>query len=475
MHLSLSLGPSFLESTLANTPVDFTNLFAESKNSVITKLEQKVLFLPGQSLSDAINKVAPKELHPKLERVMVSSRLMEKIIETRLGGSVAQIVTRGFEDWLSLRQPGDSKHFESNPSRTENLGSQELVFGINERVNSSGQITKELAMSELEFIAEKLKLSDIKKVCLQFLFSHLNPKHLKMAESFLLEKGFQVFCGLPSKESTDEVLHWRKNALNACFAGTFREMREDIVTALQDQIAADQIFFLAGDGHWIVDDQNCLTHTLFGHIESLAKASRPFFTSQEGCVLHLGREQWILLDPLQRTHFWDSPWGPIELSTPRHQKLQLQPTTEVAGNAWGEISFSTKNRGYEPGPICFGKSFHPCIVDLFFSDIAGQLGGPVSPQANARLTENLQAMLKSSRTKDRSSVDKLILELRREVFAQIAMDTIFFNQPKTVLLTGVFAPLFIKDLKSQHPQIEWKLGAPWEFFESLSLLNGALR
>jgi hypothetical protein len=447
LSLSLHLGSSFADLLI----------FEGSK-----LLQNQLLYLHGQSLSSALKNIL-SEHKGQVANIYVSCRHLDKILGTKLGGSVAQIVTRGFENWALLRQPTFPHHFELKPSRLEPLASQENIFGINERISARGEVVQALQISELEIIASKLKLMNIKKVCINLLFSHKNSKHLKTAVQFFKEQGFGVFAAERLSSTSDEIPVWRKNILNACLAGTFEELKSEILKPF-DGLTAPKLLFLL-DGKSIGDaGLNDISSTLHGWAQAILER-----TPKNHECLYVGLENWWFLNPTKRYSTWESPWGLIEADLPAMTRLRTQPTSELKPDIFECLQISPDELGFEPGPMSFGRALRPCAFDMLYLDGRVEMSW-AQESGRKRYREALMSFIKTSKEYEGVSAEKLNQKLVDRFFEGLGLEVLLNTHCKKIWLTGFFAELVHECLRKRIPNLEFVVDPEFKNAEALGTL-----
>jgi N-methylhydantoinase A len=398
-------------------------------------------YLPKELLGNSLKKFWSE--HGEPQKLTVSSRFLEKILDAKLGGTVAQIVTSGFETWPILRQPVLPNRFVIKPYRQEPLASQDLIFGISERVGPDGQVLKPVELSELEFINSKLKLMSVKRVCVNLLFSHLNPTHQEQVAKYFEEQGFEVFACQRSDDSRDEMPAWRKNVINACLSGAFTEHLEEIQKSFSDP--GTPLVFLNHEGREFSTDKNHIAGSLFAWAHALSENLK----TKADQILYVGLENWFLVHNHERCPHWDSPWGAIESTIPKVQKLEMQPTSKINSGFWGGIHFSENELGYEPGPMSFGRALKPTVFDLLNEKF--QTGvQQVQPQATHKFRDQLNALIKNIPELNGMTVDKLIQNMSDHLVTLLSMECqMKAPHSKKIWVTGLFAPFFYAQLQKK--------------------------
>ncbi len=446
--------------------LSFANLGLFDSSDKSNKLKwQRQIYLPQEPLSTSLKKVWAE--HGAPSQIFVSSQFVEKILDAKLGGSVAQIVTRGFETWPVLRQPVWPERFDINSVRAAPLASQELIFGLSERVSADGQVLQPLKMEELEFINEKLKLMSVKRVCVNLLFSRLYPDHQERVAKYFQEQGFEVFAFPRGADSVDEMPAWRKNIINACLSGVFSEHIDDIKNSLPE---GGELFFLGSQGEKFLTDKNNIVSGLF----AWSGALRSQFSSQADHVLYLGLENWSLLHNQEQNEFWASQWGRIEVRTPKQFRLKTQPTQELVPGFWGGINFSHEELSFEPGPMSFGRALKPTLYDLMQILFSFSLSQNNS-QGEKRLKDHLSAMIKNIPELRDLGTEKMAKMFVQQAALQVVTEAQFKSfvsgKKSKTLVTGFFAPLLYPLLKESWVSGELVLDSQASDCELLSTWN----
>jgi hypothetical protein len=442
IHLGVSLGPSFAEYCLVDAK--------RPKQPLAFRRS----YIPAETIAGSLRNFFAEHKEHKPQSITICSSLLEKILDTKLGGTVAQIVTHGFENWPLLRQRLQNKYFELQPQRTEPLASQDLIFGINERINSKGEVLQEPSIDELEIIAAKLKAQNVERICVNLLFADINSKHQGIVTEFFESKGFEVFS-CRSTPSNDEILAWRKNLLNASLSGTFKDVREEILEGCEGVFEASQLQFFDGDSSFFCEDKDRIASSLFGPAQSLSN-----FYQDATQVLNLGLERWYLLKPrIKKTH-WLSPWGPLAGQVPELQNLILQPTSLVFLDESDQLTFSSETVGFEPGPMSMGKAFKPTLFDILqIPLVLEDMSALVLPNGVTKFRDTLSAMLKNSKNTLAGNLDEVARELTHFITDQIGLQVMMEREdPKSaVVCTGLLARTLFPLLKQRWPEVNWSL------------------
>jgi len=386
----------------------------------------------------------------KASKAFVASRFVEKIFAYRLGGSVATLTTKGFENWPTVRQPATQK--------VGPLSSVDLVFAVDERCNANGVLEKEVSDTEIAELIEKLKAKSAKRICIHFLNAAKNPHNQNKLKEALLKENLEVFTPNHSEPMTDEVSAWRKNILNASLSGTFEEIQEELNEGLKPYLPeGERAAFYAADAKVFDRENNQRLSSLWGAYgawsRGLAKKNSAKFD-----ILYLGLEQFCVLHPEKQCQIWKSPWGTIQAPQVKSQMLSLQPTSAIAITPWGELAFAKNALGYEPGPMFMGRGQVPTLLDLWgenTSEIKG-VAERKSAQGMQKFKNQLLALNKTSSTPYETE-PKLLKGLQQLAFQKLSSEIALQTENSKVVCIGALASLFVPELKKRLPHLQFEL------------------
>lgn len=455
--IGLSLGESFAEFSATDGKKTIHSRWYRPRVSLAAKL---------QELADN---------HPQIEwkKVLVTTQLTQQILERRTGGRIALLVTAGFENWPILRQPIRPDHFTLETYRATPLVSQDLIFGISERTNASGDIVIPVNQNELEFLSAKLKLSHIENVAVGFLHSVKNPKNEAQVAEYLKSQDINVICSHEVKEADNEVARWWRAILNCYLAKDFNELEEKLEESLPGQ---PEFEFWSSEQRHFRDDSSQTFPSMFGRTVALKEYTQSWLSTNkpkwknEYLIAHFGLEHFKLVEPSQPTNIYHEDLGPIAAKHPEVQSFVIQPTQTIDKSLWGTASFTGHHSGYEPGPMLFGKSLLPTFVDLLF--LTGQLPeieglqDNIENKSRSKMNEALQAMIKNA--DDIRSTSEVATDLIDMALTKIALDLVFRTNEKKILCTGPFAEVMTQLLKDRLPNHELACIERADYTESLA-------
>ena len=110
----------------------------------------------------------------------------------RRGARTALITTKGFEDVLVIGRQARPELYNLNAVKPPPLVSDELRFGVAERVIASGEVLQSLDECELGGLLEKLKRAKVESVAISLLFSFLHPRHEELIAESLAPLGLSL-------------------------------------------------------------------------------------------------------------------------------------------------------------------------------------------------------------------------------------------------------------------------------------------
>lgn len=405
--------------------ISLTPSFAEV--AISSGLKRR-FYLPKQGFAHIQKWLKENNFAP--DKTVLVSRYLEKILHARMGGTVAQVVTAGFTDWLEQKQSPVQKYFTTSPHGVESLGSHELIFPVQERVLADGHVEKAIDLNELKKIQATLNKLEINKVSLNFIFSNKNSENLQKAKSFFSENNFEVFAPDEVSAVRDEASEWRRHLLAACLAGSLDELHADICKGLE--IKPEDLLIFTGE----LEGLDCRKR--LDHFKAWSEFWNKDFS--EHLVLHLGLENWNFLLPEADPKEWTSPWGKIG-NAPRGQKRSsLQPSLEILATAEEGLRVGYQEKGFEPGPCTLGRSLHLTLFDLMA--LAAQLKPLEDSDLHLKKAEDALLTMCKTHQKWRQQTPLKIAQSLLDVCAEhLALECALLSPQREIVVAGFYAPL----------------------------------
>lgn len=444
-NLSLSIGEYFAEATLQIGKNYKNHRWSWNKSRL------------GQNLKEFLNEIPTGALNT----TQVSLRYFESLFDHQIGSQIAQITTRGFENWLEIKMPASFEYFPLKPHRHEAITNPDLIFGVTEKINHDGEVQIPLENPELEFLAEKLKLMKVEKLCINFLHSNKNSEHELKAGNFFKSKGFRVFLSHQGENNiitlANEQQRWLRNIFNASLSGSIEEVTGEIQAALQSHSSEVKIGFSTGQSERTSLAEENYIDSLMGSWTNLPMKESLFY---------LGLEKFVYATN-EKTTTWNSPWGEVLLPARKVQYMRIQPTLSLEPGLFTEVHISREELGYSPGPMCFGRSRRPLLLDVLNAKgILSQLSGMSSQINTSSLTRFAETMTAYARQfKERSVTSEILVnELFERCLLRLGTEMISLNSSKKQMtLCGPLAEAFLLPLKKYFPNVEFTLLPNSEF------------
>lgn len=409
-------------------------------------------FLPKKSLSEGIKEAlrAIEDRESGGELVFATSR-SESALQRKQGSQPALLVTAGFESWARTARHSRRSGPILSVERAWTPVPEDNVFGLDERVSVDGKIEKALKLEELEFLVGKLELLKVKDVAIGFRHASANSEHEKQAAAYLREKGFRVTASheLPSIKRS-EAKAWKHASESAYVESVVKEDVDAIRSAL-DAEGATNWTIRAWTSNGLLDDRAKFTAS--GLRGGTARALN-LAGGSNATTLVLGLEDFSIIDG----------------SSPEPRTLAVQPTCQIATELWPFPVWNAVDRGFEPGPMLFGKSHQLTLLDVFF--VQGRLATPVDAfsdriqeKSAPRILEALFTLGKNLAEPGRRAADAKTIasDLERAAIEKVAIDLAPLAGKSTVTLVGPLAPIFAPLLAKRRPDLDFQLDTKTTF------------
>lgn len=405
-------------------------------------------FLEASSLSDDLKRSASQRYYlPKVplekavedfwalaeinqaSQVILSLKGTKTILNKRLGNAPAVIVTEGFENWIEMNLPIQTRQFTLHPQRANSPLNQDLIFGLHERMDATGQPVHPLNEKELEFLVSKLKMSRVEAVCICFLHSDKNTSHETTAKKYFEDHGFQVFCSHETEISGNERERWLAAFLNGYLEPAVKDQIEHFQSL---DVLKDRILLSTGQGLQPVSSSSYFS-TLLGDV-FLHSQLKSKYSQESETLFHFGLEECHILPAggHSQVHCL-TDLGPVSVNSPQHTVLSWNFTQPLKTLFWGVGQLADEGIGYEPGPMCFGRGLHPTLLDLLF--LEGLLTD--IPVVSELLNEKCRPRIYDA-------LSSLVKDLKQEFLDRDLLEStlrlVLFNLASEVNLTSV--PVF---------------------------------
>src|SRR5271169_3764689 len=128
---------------------------------------------PSQAIVEAIEKIAP---HGELVLLHGTTVGTNTLLE-RKGARTALVTTAGFEDAIEIGRQSRPKLYDFFFDRVEPLVAADLRFGLDESINSDGEILREPSPADLSDLKNRVLAKAPEAIAISLLFSFANSKN----------------------------------------------------------------------------------------------------------------------------------------------------------------------------------------------------------------------------------------------------------------------------------------------------------
>ncbi|MFW9851964.1 MAG: hydantoinase/oxoprolinase family protein [Candidatus Thorarchaeota archaeon] len=275
--------------------------------------------------------------------------------------SIAFITTKGFKDIIEIGRQQRSELYNLKFKQKYPISfSKDLLFELDERLNSNGLETRPLEESSLKDIVSFLKGKSIKTIAISLLFSFLNPSHELKAANYLSSNGYNVFISSEISPLIKEYERSVTTIVNAKVSPVVNNYLSKLKSRLFEEEITSPLLMMQ-------------SNTGMADISTLEKAGiQTLYSGLAGGVLaaadslkHLERTHLVSLD-IGGTSTDVSALidGPIVLRSRDFGGFPLVTSmvdVETIGSGGGSIakykdgllSVGPESQGANPGPACY--------------------------------------------------------------------------------------------------------------------------
>lgn len=415
-------------------------LFDQSGEKKQAPLFEKSVFLPQISLKNLLNQAAAqlKTLSPDNEvpvQVFIVTKYFDRLKQFRLGGSISQVILKGFENSYTLQD-----------SKTLSLAASQLIISL-----ENGRYNEEFLTQEFERI-KKIN-PDLNKVVISLPEEALSTEEREKLEQFFKSHEVKVFHNLQAHNQNE----LRKTLLNAGSEGTKEEINEALTEAFGP---LTEIKYFCHNG-FQKTFENCelfhSVHNFFAHSLKHKKIAASAYFDIE-CFISLSQN---------KATTWNSPWGPIPVPHYRHHLVGTHPFSELRLNQLSMLSYDPHQFQLEPGPVLAGRAIKPLVLDLFYQELSENefccdLFAQINNTALRAKIQNLFSALEKGQKS--SLLYTSIEDLKQSLLENIQQQIELVSEEKVETVTGPLAPLF-KSLNRKSTKKESRFSWPTEIIE----------
>ena len=349
-----------------------------------------------------------RELLQKAQVIIHGTTVATNTLVERKGAKVGLITTEGFRDLLEIREGLKEDRYNLRMDQVEPLAPRYLRVGVEERVDSSGRVRRELDVEGLRRKVEYLKSEGVDSVAICFLFSFLNPDHEMEAERIVREMLPDAYVStshviLPQIKEFDRL---STTSLNAYVGPSLSSYLERLETRISEAGGSAPLFVIQSNGGIapVADSsKQAVRSILSGPAGGAAGAAH--------VARQLGEERVIALDmggtsaditlieagsPHVASEKFESGWK-IAVPTVDIHTLGAGGGSIARVDEGGVLRVGPTSAGADPGPACYGRGgTHPTVTDaalvLGLLDTERFLGGAVELDPDLA-TEAIQSIV----------------------------------------------------------------------------------
>ncbi len=310
---------------------------------------------PAEAIIKGLSKIGGKKRRITHGTTVATNTLLE-----RKGAKVAFITNRGFKDILHIGRQNRLNLYSFKVEKPKPLVERELLFEISCRVNSKGEVVKEVSQEELLNLVKLLKEKGAESVAVSFLFSFFNPSCEEKVREFLEREGFLVSI---SSQVVNEIREYERSSttvVNAYVMPKMKSYLESIKSSLKE---GDTLRVMQSNGG-VISLETAIKQPVRTVLSGPAGGVMGAWSVSKAA----GFEKVITFDMggtstdvslinsrPQITTSWELSGVPITVP-------MVKVHTVGAGGgsiAWidrgGALRVGPLSAGAEPGPVCYGR------------------------------------------------------------------------------------------------------------------------
>ena len=299
----------------------------------------------------------------------------------RRGARTALITTAGFEDVLVIGRQARPELYNLNAIKPDPLVTDELRFGIRERVVASGEVIEELEEGEIKRIREAVEKTGAESIAICLLFSFLHPQHEKRIADSLTSLQLPLSVSstiLPEYREYERTATVVINAYLQPLMGTylnritqstsgqksstFRVMQSSGGSVSAELAAQEPVrTILSGPAGGVVGALGAAKEAGFKNIITFDMGG----TSTDVALCETGA--------IRTTNEAVVAGLPVAVSVMDIHTVGAGGGSIARVDEGGSLRVGPESAGADPGPACYGRSLLPTVTDAHL--VLGHFGG----------------------------------------------------------------------------------------------------
>jgi len=335
----------------------------------------------------------------------------------RKGAKVLLLTTKGFEDVLEIGRQNRDELYDLFIEKSAQLVVKENRIGIDERINSSGQIIKKINIHEIHNSLNNIDFTNIDTIAVCFINSYVNPIHEIEVQEFLKNLNIPVSI---SSNVIQEFREYERTSTTVANSYLIPKVK-NYMESLNKELDEVNIYVMQSNGGVISPSQagkepvRIITSGPAGGVVGAFKIAQQIGIDKIITYDMGGTSTDISLCEDSIKFTTESVIDGIPIKTP-----MIDIFTIGAGggsiayiDAGGVLKVGPQSAGADPGPACYGKGKEPTVTDanLLLGRIQAEnfLGGRM--QVNTKLSHDSINKLKNIIGIDKYKVAETIIRI----------------------------------------------------------------
>jgi N-methylhydantoinase A len=326
---------------------------------------------PSQAIAEAIQRVSPRAEVILLHGTTVGTNTLLQ----RKGARVALVTTTGFEDAIEIGRQARPKLYDFFFDKIDPLVPRELRFGVDERVDSEGEVLETPTAKELADLTPRIAKTQPDSIAISLLFSFANPVNERAVAEALrrlelpLSISHEILPEFREYERTSTVV------VNAYLQPVMQNYLESLAARLQRpsgrRKSRSAIFVMQSSGGITAlataarePVRTVLSGPAGGVVGAAATARRSGFNEIISFDMGGTSTDVALIDREPRAGSQSEIAG-LPVGVPM---LDIHTVGAGGGSlarfdAGGALRVGPESAGADPGPICYGRGTLPTVTD----------------------------------------------------------------------------------------------------------------
>ena len=288
----------------------------------------------------------------------------------RKGARVAFITTQGFEDTLSIGRQNRPKLYDLFVRKEPPLTTEELCFGVAERVASDGTVLQPVCAADLARLKQAVRDAQPESIAVSLLFAFANPANEQAVAAALADIGVPLSS---SHEILPEFREYERASavvINAYLAPRMQGYLDRLNTALGSRNS--RLLVMQSSGGIVPAAiaarepvRTILSGPAGGVVGAIAAAREAGFlniitfdmggTSTDVALVNAGK--------LPVTVESQIAGMPVAVPSLKIHTVGAGGGSIAAFDRGGVLGVGPQSAGADPGPICYGRGEQPTVTD----------------------------------------------------------------------------------------------------------------